>query len=105
MTGHLVHLGYPKTGSNFLRGWFLAHPQLAYADGGIAGFHNVYQIAQAGAAPRAGVLYRVTSCEGLATPHPSFGNAVFDYGRERPLPIAEAQAEVCRILASLFPNA
>src|SRR5262249_37217403 len=42
MTGHLIHIGYPKTGSNFLRAWFAQHPQLAYADGGIAGFLDAY---------------------------------------------------------------
>jgi SAM-dependent methyltransferase len=25
VTGHLIHIGYPKTGSNFLRLWFEAH--------------------------------------------------------------------------------
>lgn len=105
MTGHLIHIGYPKTGSNFLRRWFRAHPQLAYADGGIAGFTNVYQIARDGAAPPRDVRYRVTSAEGLATPHPSFGEAVSDFDTPRPVPMDAAQAAVCRALAELFPTA
>ena len=88
MTGHLIHIGFPKTGSNYLRRWFASHPQLAYADGGIAGFPNVYAMAR----PAAGIWYRVTSYEGLATPLPA-------------LHLAGPQAEVCTMLAELFPGA
>jgi hypothetical protein len=88
MTGHLIHIGYPKTGSNYLRRWFAAHPQLAYADGGIAGFPNVYAMVR----PAAGIRYRVTSYEGLATPLSA-------------LHLAGPQAEVCTMLAELFPGA
>lgn len=105
MTGHLIHLGYPKTGSNWLRRWFAGHPQLAYADGGIAGFRDVYQIARQGAALPSGVLYRVTSCEGFATPHANFGLAAMDHDRIQETCMRDAQAEVCGTLAALFPNA
>ncbi|HEX9985821.1 MAG TPA: hypothetical protein VGF69_21355 [Thermoanaerobaculia bacterium] len=105
MTGHLIHIGYPKTGSNFLRRWFRGHPRLAYADGGIAGFHNVYDIVKAGAGLPSGALYRVTSAEGLATPQPTFGDRISEYERPRPVRMDEAQAAVCRMLAGLFPTA
>ena len=104
MTGHLIHIGYPKTGTNYLRRWFSGHPQLSYAEGGIAGFHRVYDIARLAALPPANALYRVTSCEGMAAPHANAGQLTVDYthmGR----PVCEAQASVCDTLASLFPNA
>ncbi len=97
MTGHLIHVGFPKTGSNFLRRWFREHPQLAYAEGGIAGYNGVYEIAREGAAPRQDVRYRVTSSESLATP---YGDTA-----ESPLDPAVAQENVCTSLAALFPNA
>jgi hypothetical protein len=88
MSGHLIHVGFPKTGTNYLRRWFAAHPQLAYAEGGIAGFHNVYALAHPDMAAR----YRVTSFEGLTAPEPA-------------TEMARPQADVCVALAGLFPNA
>jgi hypothetical protein len=105
MTGHLIHIGYPKTGSNFLRRWFRGHPQLAYTDGGIAAFRNVYEIVKDGAALPWDALYRVTSAEGLATPQASFGDAVYDLDTPPPVAMNAAQAAVCRTLAELFPTA
>lgn len=105
MTGHLIHIGFPKTGSNFLRRWFAGHPQLAYVDGGIGGFESVYAIAREGARPRDEVLYRVTSCEGLATPHRFIGTGIVDYSSRDMRHLPDAQAEVCGTLASLFPTA
>lgn len=92
MSGHLLHVGYPKTGSNFLRRWFRDHPQLAYSEGGIAGFQSVYDIARQGAAPQEDVRYRVTSSESI----------VLSDTRTDP---AEAQERTCTLLADLFPNA
>lgn len=103
MTGHLIHIGYPKTGSMFLRRWFRMHPQLLYAEGGIAGFRNVYEIARSAAAPKKDILYRVTSSEALSTPHIFVGEQVVDYDRIKNLPVA--QAEACNTLAALFPTA
>ena len=78
MTGHLIHIGYPKTGSNFLRRWFAAHPDLAYIEGGIGGFAGVLDIAREGVSPHPDAAYRVTSAEGLATPHANIGVDVVD---------------------------
>jgi hypothetical protein len=106
MTGHLIHIGFPKTGTNYLRRWYAAHPQLAYVDGRIAGFQDVYSIVRQGAAPRPEVRYRVTSCEGLAMPSPSFGLPVVGGRTHWPWSkVAGAQATVCTMLAELFPSA
>jgi hypothetical protein len=105
VTGHLIHIGYPKTGSNFLRRWFEAHPELAFARRGIAGFQDVYEIARQSAAPAEGIRYRVTSGEALATPDERVGRARFDYGDGREQPMGEGQARVCETLAALFPDA
>lgn len=105
MTGHLIHIGYPKTGSNFLRRWFAGHPQLSYADGGIAGFNNVYDIARSAAVAPEDIRYRVTSSEGLATPHADVGGPLDGYDRTRWGGFSAAHAIVCDTLASLFPEA
>ena len=106
MTGHLIHIGYAKAGSTYLRRWFAAHPQLAYVEGGIAGFGNVHQLATPARAATPDPRYRVTSCEGFASPH-SYGS---DASETSPDPGAGAryrsgQAEICGRLAGLFPNA
>ena len=105
MTRHLLHVGYPKAGSKYLQRWFEAHPQLGYRGGLIAGFHDAYAIARAGAAGADGVLYRVTSYEGLSAPHADAGQVAVDYSRPRATDVRTAQLRVCELLASLFPNA
>jgi Sulfotransferase family len=105
MTGHLIHIGYAKTGSNFLRRWFAQHPQLAYAEGGIAGFPDLYSIVREGASRRDRPLYRVTSAEGFSTPHANFGQENIDYENMERGSMPSSQAEVCRSLAMLFPTA
>jgi hypothetical protein len=105
MTRHLLHIGYPKAGSTFLQRWFEAHPQLAYTEGGIAGFRDVYAIDRDGAQQRDAPLYRVTSSEALSAPRPDSGQALVDYASTRELSVADAQRQVCSTLAALFPNA
>jgi len=105
MTQHLIHVGYPKTGSNFLRQWFSTHPQLAYAEGGIAGWHDVHQISAQAAQPLHEILYRVTSSEGLAAPHASIGQLTMDYARVDYTGAPATQARVAGVLAQQFPNA
>ena len=105
MTGHLIHIGFPKTGSNFLRRWFSIHPQLGYVEGGIAGFRTIHDVPRQAAAPRPGLAYRVSSSESLVTPHSSVGEQTVDHERMVAADIEAAQAEACGMLASLFPNA
>jgi hypothetical protein len=105
MTGHLLHVGYPKTGSTFLQRWFAGHPQLAFADGGIAGYRDVHGIVRESVSTGPGVLYRVTSAEGLSAPQPYAGQDPVDYpgGARKSMP--DAQSDACATLAALFPNA
>ena len=105
MTGHLIHIGFAKAGSTFLRSWFAQHPQLAYAPGGVAGFRDVYSMVQASASPGPQPLYRVTSAEALATPVADFGRDSFDYEAIQRNPMPDAQARACDLLAHLFPTA
>lgn len=105
MTRHLLHVGYPKTGSTFLQRWFDSHPQLAYADGGIAGFRDVYAIARESAVPHDPPRYRVTSAEVLTAPIPDAGRPVIEYEKVFDVPVAAAQLQVCSTLAGLFANA
>ena len=103
VTGHLIHVGFPKTGSNFLRRWFLEHPQLAYANGAIAGYRDVYGLVREAAAPRAEVRYRVTSSEALTAPHRDTGSDV--YRHDDPVDPAVGQENACAALRAIFPNA
>ena len=103
MTRHLLHIGFAKTGSTFLQRWFAEHPQLAFADGGIAGYRDVYAIARGSVMPRADIRYHVTSYEGLTTPHRYAGEALVEHGGDWDL--KSAQSRVCATLASLFPSA
>lgn len=105
MIGHLIHIGFPKTGSNALRAWFRSHPQLEYADGGIAGFHNVFQLAKRGAVPRAGVRHYVTSAEHLSVPTANAGDPVHTVDRDGWVEIPQAQSAACDLLAGLFGSA
>jgi hypothetical protein len=82
-----------------------AHPQLQYADRGIAGFHNILETVALSAAPRDGILFHVTSSEALALPHVFAGRGHVDYERVKRTPMAEAQARICSMLAALFPTA
>jgi hypothetical protein len=103
VSGHLIHIGFPKTGSNFLRRWFREHPGLAFSDGGIAGYRDVYEIAREGVAPRRDVLYRVTSSESFTAPHRDSGRE--HYRVDDQIDPATGQKNICELLAALFPDA
>jgi len=102
---HLIHIGYPKAGSTFLQEWFRCHPDLQYRPGGLAGFHNVYELGR----PAASVCrYYVTSFEGLSTPHESAGDLRLDFDGITAVqedPVKDNQARVCARLQTLFPDA
>lgn len=91
---HLIHLGYAKSGSSFLRQWFDTHPQIAYRHGGFAGISDLSEMARGLGAAR----LRVTSSETLASPVVSAEN-------REPGAYSAAQARVCENLAELFPGA
>ena len=104
MAQHLIHVGYPKTGSTFLQAWFERHPEIRYAPGGLGGFHNVYELAR----PHGGAYkYYATSFEGLATPHECAGGVRLDFGGAAPAapdPVKENQRAVRDVLKSLYPS-
>jgi len=104
MTHHLIHIGYPKTGSTFLQEWFERHPAFVYKPGGLGGFYNAYELAQlSNAAPE----YYVTSFEGLSTPHKSAGGLRLEPSVAESMEedhIKENQASVCALLQSLYPG-
>lgn len=104
MAQHLIHIGYPKAGSTFLQKWFERHPELRYKHGGLAGLHDVYEIAR----PSSAVYkYFVTSFEGLSMPHEKAGGVRLDLGgaeTERRDSVKENQAVVCALLKGLFPG-
>ena len=105
MARHLIHVGYPKTGSTFLQAWFERHPELRYSPGGLGGFHSVYEIARLSS--RGAYKYYVTSCEELSTPHESAGGARWDSRYAEPVRldrVKEKQAAVCSALRGSVLN-
>ena len=100
MTGHLIHIGYPKAGSTLLRQWFAEHSQLAFAAEGIAGCRNVHELARS--TGRGDVLYRVTSSESFSLPMADVGELDLDHARMLSTAMRPAQAEICSRLAGLF---
>jgi hypothetical protein len=105
---HLIHIGFPKTGSTFLQKWFQENPHLFYAPGGLAGFHNVYQVSHLAAQNNLEAFkYYVTSDESLSTPSLSVGTIPTDRGTKtsKLRPTKQAQINGCRILKCLYPNA
>ena len=105
MTRHLVHIGFPKTGSTFLQRWFAAHPQIAYVHGGIAGFQNLYAMIAGAAVGQPDYLWRVTSQESFTTPIADVGTRNIDlsyFGEGTP---GDRQARACDLLADIFPDA
>ncbi|WP_165356232.1 sulfotransferase [Sphingosinicella sp. BN140058] len=103
--GHLIHIGYPKTGSSFLRSWYRSHPQLAFTDRGFAGYSEPEAISRSTFAPPRPLRYRVTSAEGLATPSAQAGLARRSGVPEIPDTFAGQQDLACARLAEIFPNA
>ncbi|HEX8116788.1 MAG TPA: hypothetical protein VF521_05910 [Pyrinomonadaceae bacterium] len=104
MSRHLIHVGYPKSGSTFLQAWFGLHPELRYAPGGLGGFHNVYEVARP---TRTEYKYFVTSFEGLSTPHESAGGVRLEFGGLAPSlpdPVKDNQRAVCEVLHGIFPE-
>ncbi|HEX8282928.1 MAG TPA: sulfotransferase [Pyrinomonadaceae bacterium] len=104
MAQHLIHIGYPKTGSTFLQAWFERHPEFRYAPGGLSGFHNVYEVARPDETP---YKFYVTSFEGLSTPHAYAGEVRLDFGgarAPRDERVKDNQRAVCSLLASLYPH-
>jgi hypothetical protein len=103
MTRHLLHIGYAKAASNFLRRWFAAHPQIAFAHGGFGGFARISDAAAPAALSSEPPRLRVSSSELLATPHADVAEQV-RYGRDGDA-FRSDQARVCASLAGLFPTA
>ena len=101
---HLLHVGYPKAGSTYLQRWFETHPEIAYVDGGIAGFRDVWSMASEVATGSPRPACRVTSAEVLSAPRVDASVAISP-ARKWPADIVAAQESVADLLASLFAGA
>ncbi|PSJ36264.1 hypothetical protein [Allosphingosinicella deserti] len=102
---HLVHVGYPKTGSSFLKRWFRTHPQIGFFHAGFAGYRNPDEIALDASEAAPQVLCRVTSSENLATPTRHAGVASLIGGPALSGSSAKVQQLACDRVADLFPGA
>jgi hypothetical protein len=68
MSGHLIHIGYTKTGSTSLQAWFQSRREFAYRANGIGGVHNAGEVvsqSRVASMPR----WVVTSWENLVVPN------------------------------------
>lgn len=99
--GHLLHVGYPKTGSKFLQRWLAAHPDIAFAHWGIAGFPDAHALMAAAAGPLP--AWHATSHEALLTPLPGYEDLGAGDGAIA-LPTRDSQRAACALLARLFPG-
>ncbi|HWT13721.1 MAG TPA: hypothetical protein VN231_13285 [Allosphingosinicella sp.] len=104
MPRHLIHIGYPKTGSSFLQRWFDANPHLHYCASGFAGFATVAELAARGSRGDAS-SWRITSFEGLVTPVESFNPLEGGRPNETLFSNRTSQDRVCTLLGQLFPGA
>lgn len=101
---HLLHLGYPTTGSRSLQRWFGSLGQVGFRDGHMAGFRGVWSFLDGlrlGVDPQRPV---VTSLGLLSTP--TRRDRKFDSQRgAQVLSSPAARRRVARVLHSLFPEA
>jgi hypothetical protein len=107
VSGHLIHIGFPKTGSTALTAWFAGHPELDFTPNGLGGYHGAFDVAARAAdpswTPRA---WHVTSSESLSTPRMSDAPTLDDRGRTAPpLSLAESRDRVIGVLQRLYPEA
>jgi len=103
MISHLLHVGYPKTGSKSLQRWFEAHPRIAYTQGGIVGAMDTMGLVE-NFAFTDGLDCAVTSFEGFTFPlsdHRDLDSGVF----AQLAPRREALLRLAEALVSFFPNA
>ena len=104
---HLIHIGFPKAASTFLQEWFVQHPELCFNPGGLAGFHDIYQICRYAAADEElKYKYFVTSSENIIFPRLRTGlNPVYGRGIDNLRnSYADPQRKVCQILKDIFPG-
>jgi hypothetical protein len=95
--GHLLHIGFSKTGSKYLQRWFETNPQLAFAQWGLAGAPDALELIQR--VVYADYRYYVTSCEAFVNPVRGYHH--FDF-RPGLIPTRAGQMRMCRFLAGIF---
>jgi hypothetical protein len=108
MSGHLIHIGYPKAASTTLQAWFEQHPQLEYVPNGLGGYYGAHEIANASVTLGTGrPAWRVTSAEALSVPNLATGLDPWlrIMAEDSPAAFAARQTHVCQTLRSLFPEA
>lgn len=104
VTEHLIHIGYPKSGSSYLQNWFRNHPQMRYVEGGFAGAANIHDFVSQAFDDDTAYRWRVTRDEGLSVPNRDFGRppgSAWPSSAE----VRAAQFRACERLATLFPTA
>lgn len=95
MANVLIHIGYRKAASTFVRELFINHPQLHFKHTGIAGFNNTLELVSLSDSEKKS--YYVLS-----------DNYTFYRGKNPPKTkenIQNYQVNACKILKNIFPNA
>ena len=72
MSGHLIHIGFPKAGSTSLQEWFRRHPELVFKPGRLGGYDYLWNmVAQSAQDSGQDLRWHVSSLESLVVPPPS----------------------------------
>ena len=98
---HIVHIGFPKTGSKYLQHWFSEHPEIGFAQWGIAGFRDAHDMMASAAGDGPRPAWHATSHEAFAMPLPDYRDLGARCG-EPSLPTRQAQSQARSLLTSLF---
>lgn len=67
MSGVLIHIGYPKSGSTYLQRWFELHPSFFWKHRGVTGFFISHDISRYAEKHNSLHSYFVLSCEELSS--------------------------------------
>jgi hypothetical protein len=98
MQRHLVHVGYPKSGSTTLQAWFESRPELVYAPDAIGSVTSAPAIASQVAGTDDAPHWVVTSSEWLIVPTDAPAAPPTE-------PIAARRRKVCARLRTMFGDA
>lgn len=102
MANVLLHIGYPKAGSRYLKEWFSANPNFLYQPNSILGFNNVGDLSVHAQHSPNSPRYFVLSSEELIVWKGDIDVVGLKYV---PYDIIAYQNRACQTLSRLFPNA
>ena len=104
---HLIHIGFPKSGSTFLKEWFMKHPAICLKTrDSILGYDNLQNFLDEFKNHKISSYdYLVSSSEEIVLSSPNAGNLRPSFGLPNYNFSEKSNPEpTCNILKKLFPN-